>query len=233
MNPEVRGIPAAAATRVYRWSAAPALVAVAAGLCLAGCSNGTPRGTALSASWMAGGTSGISPLRPGLQLGVLDVLLHNSSRLPVTIDSIEIRGRGVGTVIRVLQVRIAPFQAAAKAVPGSAYNTDPPVQWIAGSCHEQILRPVRGYRLLPGQNAYIWEIIDAIGPGRYHVPDHVVTYSQGGTQYQAAIDTGYQGTVADHARYIAAQASQTRCLKATGARLLTWFTRQHPGDGQR
>ncbi len=30
------------------------------------------------------------------------------------------------------------------------------------------------------QNVYVWEIIDAIHPGPYHVPSHVVTYTQDG-----------------------------------------------------
>jgi hypothetical protein len=189
--------------------------------CCASCSS-SPHGTALGGGYLSGGTFGIAPLRPGLQLGLLDVLLHNTTHQPITIDSITVPGKGIGTVIRVVKVEIAPFSVHG-GVPGGAFNTYPPVEVVAGRCSEQALRPVHGYRMGPGANVNVLVVIQARSPGRYRVTHHVVDYTQGGTQYSQSITTGYTGSVARNVASRPADPTQTRCLKSTGARLLPWF----------
>jgi hypothetical protein len=197
---------------------APAVLAALA-VCCSGCSSS--HGTALSGEFLAGGTFGVSPLRPGLQLGLLDVLLHNASHTPITLNSITVPGKGVGTVIRVVNIKIAPFTP--RGVPGGAFNTYPPVERNSGKCDEDLLRTVHGFRMKPGANANVYVVIQAREPGLYNVTHHVVNYTQNGTTYNESITTGYTGSVARNARYIPADPTQTTCLKSTGARLLPWF----------
>jgi hypothetical protein len=73
----------------------------------AGCATSVPA-TAAALSPGAETTYGLAPLKPGPQLGLLDVDLVNRSHLPITLDSVTGIGRGLGTVIRVVEVKIAP-----------------------------------------------------------------------------------------------------------------------------
>ncbi|MGI9006696.1 MAG: hypothetical protein ACR2FU_10970 [Streptosporangiaceae bacterium] len=73
----------------------------------AGCAASSPApGTILVPGYRT--SSGLAPLKPGTQLGLLDVYLQNRSRSPITIDSVSGVGRGLGTVIKVVEVKIAP-----------------------------------------------------------------------------------------------------------------------------
>jgi hypothetical protein len=172
---------------------------------------------------MAGGSSGIAPLRPGLELGTLDVWLHNNGGTPLNIISIRIPGQGIGTVADIVQVRIAPFQDAAKAVSGGGYNSDPPVYWAAGHCRVQVFSKVSGFTLEPGANAYVWEVIKAMKPGRYVVTDNIVDYIQDHAYYHTVINTGFTGSVSDDAKPIPLDPNETRCLKPEHSVLLPWF----------
>lgn len=202
--------------RVRRCALAVASVVIA--LAAAGCTGtGTPAGTALDPGYST--IWGTAPRRPGDQLGLLDVALRNRSRSPLTINSVTIPGRGVGTVIRVIEVKIAPDLAPAKAVVGGAYETDPPVYFI-GWCRRQVLRPVHGYRLAPGAQARLWEVFDYVRPGRFAIRKHIITYTQNGTRYQQTIPTGYNGSVAPHAKYLLPDPPQARCVSSMRARFL-------------
>lgn len=188
-------------------------------LAVAGCgSTGTPAGTALQPGDIY--TNGIAPMRPGDQLGLLDVFLVNRSHSPITITSVTVPGHGVGTVVRVTQVKIAPDLAPSKAVYGGSYVTDPPVDFI-GWCRRQVLRPVHGYRLAPGAKARLWEVFQFIHPGRFNIRKHIIHYTQNGHQYQQVLPDGYTGSVVTHAKYLPPDPPQARCVKPMHARLLT------------
>jgi hypothetical protein len=149
-------------------------------LCAAmGCTTSAPpTGTAL----VSGATTsyGLAPLKPGTQLGLLDVDLVNRSHSSIRLESISGVGRGLGTVIRVVEVKIAPAHGnGSKDVPGGAYETDPPVFWVRkGTCLKQALVPIHGFRLAAGGLARVWIVVQAARPGRFAVTGHIARYSK-------------------------------------------------------
>ena len=201
------------------------LVAAVAALALSGCAGtGAQAGTALDPGYAT--VFGIAPLRPGDQVGMLDVGLWNRSNSPLTITAITVPGRGVGTVIRVIEVKIAPDRPLSSAVFGGAYSTDPPVQYTAGHCRQQVLKPVHGYTMAPGAKARVWVVIQDLRPGRFAIREHIIRYTQNGTRYQQAIQTGYKGSVARNAKYLAPISWQARCVGPMHARFLTNIKRR-------
>jgi hypothetical protein len=173
-----------------------AVAAMALVLAAAACSGGRPAGTALDNG--ESDQAGLITIRTGTEIGVLDTLLHNNSRAPVTIDAITLVGRGLGTVVRPVLTQIAWGKPHA-SVPQSAYVENPPVTLTAGGCTAQALRPVAGYRLLPGDNIAVWQIMLALRPGRYNIGSHLITYTQDGNRYQELITQGFHGAVTRHA----------------------------------
>jgi len=167
-------------------------------------------------------TYGLAPLKPGTQLGLLDVALVNRSRLPITLESVEGIGRGLGTVIRVVEVKIAPAHGTGrKDTPGGACQTDPPVWWVGrGTCIKQRLLPLHGFRLAPGGLARVWIVVQVARPGRFAVTGHLVRYTQEGTLYQQLIPTGYKDLASRTAPFIPVYWAQARCLKRMKPRLL-------------
>jgi hypothetical protein len=163
-------------------------------------------------------------LRPatGSQLGLLDVDLVNRSHSPITLESIRGIGRGLGTVIRVVEVKIAPAHGNGSTdVPGGAYETDPPVYWAGeGTCAKQTMVPLHGFRLEPGGLARVWIVVQAARPGRFAVTGHIVRYAQDGTPYRQLVPTGYTGSVSRTARFLPIYWAQARCVKSMKPRLL-------------
>jgi len=191
----------------------------------ASCGTSSPAGgTALVPGYRT--ISGLAPLRPGTQLGLLVVYLQNRSRSPITINSVRGLGRGLGAVIKVVEVKIAPARGAdGKAVPdgvpGGSYQTDPPVFWTGpGACNEERLVRLRGFRLAAGGLARVWIVVQAARPGRFAISGHLVRYTRGGTAYQQLIPEGYRGSVSRTARFIPIDWSEARCLKITKTRVL-------------
>ncbi len=191
-------------------------------LCVAaGCAASAPA-TATALNPGAEMTYGLAPLKPGTQLGLLDVDLVNRSRLPITLESVEGIGRGLGTVIRVVEVKIAPAHGTGRQdTPGGAYQTDPPVWWVGrGTCIKQRLLPLHGFRLAPGGPARVWIVVQVARPGRFAVTGYFVRYTQEGTLYQQLIPTGYKGLASRTAPFIPVYWAQARCLKSMKPRLL-------------
>ncbi len=163
----------------------------------------------------------VQPLPPGAKLGFLADYVQNKSGAPLTIDSASIeRGLGIGTTARIVQVKIAPITADRHAVPGSVYVTDPPVVLFgpgwrgAPGCHVQVLRPPAGYRVAPGARIRIWVVLQALRPGRYIVPAHVLDYAQRGTRYRQVVALSYHGSVSPHAGFPAVDLEKG-CLDKT------------------
>jgi hypothetical protein len=187
-------------------------------------------GTALAT--LGGVSIGDKPQPPGSEAGLLYVLLVNRSHAAVTIRSIRIAGPGIGTVVRVVQVRIAPLTTGGQhdkvlfdSVPSSLYGSDPPVnQYGKGvPCHKQALDPVRGFVLPPRAAAHVWTVIRAARPGTWKIPDNVVTYSQSGNLYRQKITMAAYGSVAIGAPDYVLEPVVRECLSRTGAKVLPGY----------
>jgi len=168
-------------------------VAIAATLVLTGtaCGGGASPGTALENR----GTFevGLAAIRTGTEIGINGVWLTNVSHSPITIDSVQQVGRRVGIVVRPVETEIAV--SGPRSVPVSAYAENPPVELTTRGCVVQELRPVVGYRLLPGKFVTLWTILLGLRPGHFNVPTHLITYTQDGTRHTESIPEGYHGSV--------------------------------------
>jgi hypothetical protein len=198
----------------------------------AGCG---PPGVATGTALDPGNTTiyGLAPLKPGTQLGLLDVDLLNRSQSSITLKSVSGVGHSLGTVIRVVEVQIAPAHGnGSQDTPGGAYQTDPPVFWTSPqTCSTQELRSLRGFRIPPGGLARVWIVVQAASPGQFAVTSHTVRYTEDGVQYQQAIPTGYKGLVSRTAPVIPLYWAQARCLTRTKARLLQGQSTHRPASG--
>jgi len=208
--------------RFLRGAAAAALAAGLLAALASGCN--APAAPVTGSALTRGNTwtFGLVALRPGAQLGLLDATVHNQSRYPLALTSVTLTGRGFGTVIRLADVKIAPPETGRNGTPGGAFEVYPPtVYWtLGGTCNQQVLVTVRGYRLAPGKEARVWFRIEARKPGTFHVTGDVVRYRQRGTTYRQFIPTGYAGSVATHAPFVPVDPLQVRCIKSKHARLL-------------
>jgi len=140
-----------------------------------------------------------------------------------------VRGEGIGTVVKVVEIRIAPANSnkdgklAVNTVAGSLYGTNPPVDYYE-RCHEQVLKPVKGFVLRPQDGAHVWIVIRAVRPGTYNIPDHVVTYTDQGVLYRQVLTLRAYGSVADNARRPVLTWGEQQCIKPTRTTILSGFT---------
>jgi hypothetical protein len=174
-------------------------------------------------AYVYGTAAGVKALRPGMEVGFLYGDMKNTSRSALTIQSVALRGPGVGSVVRLAEVKIAPLVDGPDAAPGSLYVTDPPVVWAGNACHKQVLDPVPGYRMAPGAQARIYVVFRALRPGTWAVPRQVVTYSQDGAAQQHSFPLSYRGSVQEHAPYIPPDPDEARCVKPTGSSYLPGY----------
>jgi hypothetical protein len=196
------------------------LVALAS---VAGCGERVATGTAFyfpGSAW-----SDTAAMPPGVMFGSINSFIQNTSTAPLTVDSVRVQGTGLGTVVRVTEVMMAPA-VPGHGVPGSVYVTRPPVFAAARGCDVQTLLPVHGYRVLAGHGINgskavygrtgirLWIVVQALRPGRYRINDEVVTYTQGGTRYRQVLRDADQGTVAVGANWPAPD-NEAGCLGQT------------------
>lgn len=173
---------------------------------------------------------GVEPMIPGHELGILDVDVDNTSSSVLTVSSVSIRGTGVGPVIRVVKVQIAPLRIGrnryvAGATPGGLYETDPPV-FLGKTCLKQPVFPVHGFRMPPGTQARLWIVIRFVHPGKWAIPAPVIYYSAGGTSYRQSIPAQTHGTVSVGAVYLPPYYAHAKCVgPVTGARFLPGYHR--------
>jgi hypothetical protein len=173
-------------------------------------------------------STGDKPIRPGTEIGLLDVYFENGSSSTVTITSVGITGLGIGTVIRPVEVRIAPLRFGRhryekNATPSSLYTSDPPVLFYGTRCHRQALFPVKGYRMPPGSQVRVWIVLRALRPGKWVIPRHVIYYTVGGSRYRQAVPLREYGSVTAHAAYIPPERDQVRCMKQEDASFLAGY----------
>jgi hypothetical protein len=130
----------------------------------------TPK--ALSAVSISGVTPPTLPIGEQFIYMMLD--LHNVTPDPITIESIELRGTGLGTVLRATRMMLAPFPSRPSSrpdsTPGGLYKVYPPVwKWRGGPCIAQRLVPVRGYALRAGAEARVLIVFQAASLGRFNI----------------------------------------------------------------
>ena len=203
-----------------------ALVAVlAAAVLLAACGGAAPHRQPFEPVY---GTQ-VGPLitRPGWEFGYLFGLIDNRSHTTLTINSVSLAGPGVGTVITLPDVRIAPV-GGGLSISQANYVTDPPIISTGPSgCHKQVLEPVAGYRLRPGAGVRIWVVVRARRPGRWNIPRQVISYNDDGGTYQYANPVRYWGTVKTSARVfpivVPGDYQPLACVKAEGSRYLSYY----------
>jgi hypothetical protein len=190
---------------------------------LAGCAQGggVAGGTELDDS-PGSSSMGVRAMPPGADIGILNLAIYNRGDQPLTITGVAITGRGLGTVARVMDIKIAPVSYD----PGGLYVTDPPVfHFLRGSrlgpagCSVQGLRPAHGYVLLPGtghglHNIFIWAVVQMLHPGQYSSLGSTVYYTQQGTRYRDFVKLGFNGSVAPNAAWPAV-VNEKGCLNTT------------------
>lgn len=122
---------------------------------------------------------GLITIRTGTEIGIDFAILESTTNTPITILSVQPVGKGIGNVVRPVEIKIASGRVL---VPRSAYIEDPPViDYGNGRCGVQQLSPVNGYVLRRGlyQTVNVWTVLLGARPGRYNITGQVVTYSQG------------------------------------------------------
>jgi hypothetical protein len=193
-------------------------------LMLAGC--GTTGGNALVRGIPT--KVGSKAVPPGTDIGLLYVYLQNKSDSTIVLNSVSIRGPGIGSVVRLVQMDIAPLRSGRhhvlpNSVPSSQYPTDPPVFW-EGHCRKQALFPVKGFKMTPGSRAWLWVVLRAAKPGRWTIPSHTIYYTMNGVKNRQVIPESAYGSVSKGAAYIPPYYQMARCVgPQTGAKFLPGF----------
>ena len=173
--------------------------------------------------------TGVGPLvtRPGWEYGYLFGDADNASHSTLTIDSVSLRGPGVGTVIALADVRIAPqFGKPDTWVSSANYLTDPPVEVGPKGCQKQALYPVKGFRLAPGKAFLLWIVVRALKPGRWDIPAQVVTFTENDGTYTHSFPIRYWGTVKTDAHVsprVVPGDDEAQCVKPEGSHFLSHY----------
>jgi hypothetical protein len=206
---------------------ARALARAVVGVLGAGCGSGSgsAQGNAFAQEVLT--SIGAKAIRPGTEIGLMYYDFENVSSSTVVIDSIGISGPGIGTVVRPVQVMMAPLRYGwhhyeAHSAPLALYSTDPPV-FKEKACRRQALVPLKGYRMTPGSDARFWVVLRAIRPGRWVIPQHVLYYTQNGNKYRQAEPLRAYGLVTTNAAYIPPYWAMADCVRPEGARFLPGF----------
>jgi hypothetical protein len=140
--------------------AAKILAVAGAALLVASCaSDGGMKGTAFAQEQWS--SIGAKAIRPGVEIGLLYYDFENTSHSTVVVESVGITGPGIGTVVRPVQIRMAPLRYGwhryeRNSTALALYTTDPPVMFEGTHCRLQALVPVRGFRMTLGSEARVW-----------------------------------------------------------------------------
>jgi hypothetical protein len=208
------------------WAARAAAVAVV--LIAGGCGSGVQSGSALAHE--AFSSIGAKAIRPGFEIGLLYYDFENTSSSALVVNSVGISGPGIGTVVRPVEIKIAPLRYGyhdyePHSVAAALYTTDPPVL-MEQNCRRQALFAVKGFRMTPGTDVRIWIVLRAERPGRWVIPQHVLYYTQDGNRYRQAEPLRAYGLVTANAVYIPPDAGMAQCVRPERARFLSGY---HPG----
>jgi hypothetical protein len=208
------------------WAARVAAVGVV--LIAGGCGSGEQSGSALAPEVFS--SIGAKAIRPGFEIGLLYYDFENTSSSALVVNSVGISGPGIGTVVRPVEIKIAPLRYGyhgyePHSVAAALYTTDPPVL-MERNCRRQALFPVRGFLMTPGTDVRIWIVLRAERPGHWVIPQHVLYYTQDGSRYRQAEPLRAYGLVTTTAAYIPPEWNEADCIRSEGARFLSGY---HPG----
>jgi hypothetical protein len=136
------------------------------------------------------------PIPVGEEWVTLLASMRNGSDLPVTLESVDVSGEGLGTVVDVLSIRIAPRQSEGGTVPGGTYSTYPPAWVEGGRCIAVDPQRVRGRMIRPGGYPRIMLHLRATRPGSFRISEYVVRYRQGLRVFEERLPQRFRGKVA-------------------------------------
>ena len=168
----------------------------------------------------SGGTAEfrILPVPPGDQFVLIIAFLKNVSDSPIELVRVHVEGpTGVGSVVTVLDVQIAPLPASSDGydfAPGGIFKTFPPAVLFGGEprCNVQRLVPVKGFELAPAEEARVMVLLEAAAPGPFFIRDHVVEYRQGDREYEQSLALGLRGEVEEGAKPMKLGRGQRPCV---------------------
>jgi hypothetical protein len=140
--------------------------------------------------------AGIGTIRTGAEVGIAFPAINDTSDASVKIDSIHLIGKGLGSVVRVIQMRFLP-PGHNSNLPVSAYGEVPPALQTTRGCLVARLRPVPGSMLRIRTGGVLWTILLGIRPGRYVVSGFKITYTQSDTRYYNALPDSYDEVLPD------------------------------------
>ena len=194
-------------------------------LIVGGCSSGVRSGSALVDEVYT--SIGAKAIRPGFEIGLLYYDFENTSSSSLVIDSVGISGPGIGTVVRPVEIKIAPLRYGyhdyePHSVAAALYTTNPPVL-MERNCRRQALLPVNGFRMTPGTDVRVWLVLRAERPGHWVIPQHVIYYTQSGTRYRQAEPLRAYGLVTANAVYIPPDAGMAQCVRPEHSRFLPGY----------
>jgi hypothetical protein len=162
--------------------------------------------------------AGIAPSRVGTTFALLYAYVHSVRRAPpITLRSIAVDGRGVGSVIQVERVELVPPGAADHAVPETLHLTDPPVYKEDGLCRVADVRSVRGFRLKPGGATRVLAVYRLATPGAYSATGLDVSYRVGAALEHQVLPFRFRGTVRAAGAAAIMPAWERACLDLTHA----------------
>jgi hypothetical protein len=164
----------------------------------------------------------IKSVRRGEEWGLLIAFLKNDTQDDVVLRSVRVDGVGIGSQIGVVKVEVAPLPpivAGRFATSGGIFKTYPPVQLIPNSksrgCAVQVLRPVFGFRMHPGDEARLLVLLQAKANGSFRITAHEVTYEEGAREYVQRLPVGLTGRVSARGDPMRLDRSERPCLKRT------------------
>lgn len=173
-------------------------------------------GTAFEApaiSW-----AGVHPVKPGTEWVLLFAFLRNVSGSPVILRGVGFEGNGIGSVVTVFRVEVAPLPPAVGMygfTPGGIFVTDPPAILLKqGRCNLQRLLQIDGYSMPPGGEARLAVFMRAKAPGQFSMRAHIVKYELDGQVYEQTLPVGMRGWISDKGGMIPLEKAQRDCLDA-------------------
>jgi hypothetical protein len=128
----------------------------------------------------------------------MNATLHNTSSSPLTLRRISVTGLGVGSVIKIILMKIGPVAPAtdpAAYTTGGVFRMYPPAQERQGKCYVQKLVAVDGYVLQPDAVTRVLLLTQAVSPGPFLFRGVTVEYDQSGKRVTELVDFGQRGSV--------------------------------------
>ena len=185
------------------WKAvAPLLVAIA----ILGAQAAVPRPTTAMASGghpeIRQGTAITEPganaqilwIIPGQRFVYDEIFLHNESKRPLTIQSIELQGGGIPDVLDTYKRSMAPLDpdpdtAKLDGTPAGIWRSYPPTMHLYDDvpCTVQRTEPIREFVLEPGASTRVMVVMHATKVGQVKVLDDKVIYRQNGRLYRQVL----------------------------------------------